>query len=145
MSENKVIEQGLMCRLHWIIFLRPLVLLLIPVVVAYMGIFQLHILLTFVGISVVWLISEFIRYQFTWMQVKPKNVILQSGFLVQQTIDIPLKRIESIDTRQTIMGTIFNYGDIIIIGSGGSKQIINCVNHPLTCRRYIEQYLHAVD
>jgi uncharacterized membrane protein YdbT with pleckstrin-like domain len=145
MTEDKTIEQGIICRLHWIIFFRPFLLLIIPLTIAYLGVFQLHILMTFLGISVMWFIMEIVHYCFTWMVVKPKNVILQSGFLVQQTIDLPIKKIESIDTRQSLLGTLFNYGDIIIIGSGGSRQVMNCISEPLTCRRYIEQYLHAAD
>ena len=70
-------------------------------------------------------------------------MVIQSGFLVQQTLDFPMQRIESIDIRQTIIGALFNYGDIVITGSGGTQQVVVAIEHPLTCRRYIEQNLHA--
>ena len=62
--------------------------------------------------------------------------------LVRQTIDIPLAKIESIDIRQTILGSIFNYGSLIITGTGGTRHMINYLAKPLTCRRYIEQLMH---
>jgi uncharacterized membrane protein YdbT with pleckstrin-like domain len=143
MSENKVIEQPIICRLHWIIFLRPLLILLIPILMNHLGVYQRHIFLTFAAISVIWFVSEIIHYVFTFMTIQSRNVILQSGFLIQQTIDIPLAKIESIDIRQSLIGTILNYGDLLITGSGGSRQTMYCIQNPLTCRRYIEQFMHA--
>lgn len=147
MNENKVkvIEQAIVCRLHWIIFLRPLMIMFIPILMAYLGVHQRHVFLVFASISLIWFISEIIHYVFTFMTIQTKNVILQSGFFIQQTIDIPLAKIESIDIRQSLIGTIFNYGDLLITGSGGSRQTINCIQSPLTCRRYIEQFMHAAN
>lgn len=130
-------------RLHPIIFLKPLSLLLIPFLMTYMGFIQWSAIIVFLLVTVIWLGMEMMRYAFTWISIQPHHVILQSGFWVQQTIDLPLKKIESVDIRQTLIGTIFNYGDILITGSGGSRQMLHCIQSPLTCRRYIEQYLHA--
>lgn len=143
MTKNPPIEQAYTSRLHPIIFLKPLFLLLIPLIMTYLGLVQYMAILAFVLVSIIWLGMEMIRYAFTWISIKPYHVILQSGFWVQQTIDLPLKKIESVDIRQTLIGTIFNYGDILITGSGGSRQMLHCIRSPLTCRRYIEQYLHA--
>jgi uncharacterized membrane protein YdbT with pleckstrin-like domain len=138
MNEKNVYQ----CRLHWIIFLRPLFLLLIPALVTYLGLYSLEAWLAFILIVAVWLLSEMVKYMFTVVTIKPNNVIIQSGFLIQQTLDFPMRRIESIDIRQTIIGAIFNYGDIVITGSGGTQEVVAAIEHPLTCRRYIEQNLH---
>ncbi len=129
------------CRLHWIIFLRPWLLLLIPFLASYLGLYSLQVWLIFLFIVVGWLLVEMVRYAFTLVIVKPNHVILQSGFLVQQTLDFPMRRIESIDIRQTIIGAMLNYGDIVITGSGGTQQVVVAIENPLTCRRYIEQNL----
>lgn len=130
-------------RLHPIIFLKPLSLLLIPLLMTYIGVVQWTAMIAFLLVTLIWLGMEMIRYAFTSISIQQHHVILQSGFWVQQTIDLPLKKIESVDIRQTLIGTIFNYGDILITGSGGSRQMLHCIQSPLTCRRYIEQYLHA--
>jgi len=131
------------CRLHWIIFVRPCLLLIIPLLAAYFGLSSTITWLIFLGLVAGWLLVEMVRYAFTLVTIKPKNVVIQSGFLVQQTLDFPMQRIESIDIRQTIIGALFNYGDIVITGSGGTQQVVVAIEHPLTCRRYIEQNLHA--
>lgn len=143
MTKNQPIEQAYTSRLHPIIFFKPLSLLLIPLLMSYLGLVQYMAIVAFVLVSGIWFCMELIRYAFTWISIKPQHVILQCGFWVQQTIDLPLRKIESVDIRQTLMGTILNYGDILITGSGGSRQMLHCIRNPLTCRRYIEQYLHA--
>jgi uncharacterized membrane protein YdbT with pleckstrin-like domain len=129
-------------RLHWVVFLKPLSILLIPLLMMFLGSFDQTTMLVFLFISAVWTFAQWVTYQFSMVSVKPKNVIFQSGFFVQQTIDIPIRKIESIDVRQTLLGTMFNYGHIIITGSGGTKQVMGPIASPLTCRRYIEQFLH---
>ena len=64
---------------------------------------------------------------------------------MQQSLEIPLQRIESIDLTQSLLGTLLHYGDIIITGSGGTRQIVVGIKDPLTCRRYLEQYMHYQD
>ena len=93
--------------------------------------------------AIAWNIVTWFTYHFSLLTIKKQHVILQTGFLVKNTIDVPMSKIESIDIRQSIIGSIFGYGTLIITGTGGTKQFIPYLNHPLTCRRYIEQLLHT--
>lgn len=69
-------------------------------------------------------------------------MILRTGMLVRQTVDIPLSKIETIDIRQSIIGSILRYGSLVITGTGGTRHVMNFLDKPLTCRRYIEQLMH---
>ena len=137
--------QSYQCRLHWIIFLKPLALLLLPILLEVGGLHQKYAFFAFLIVAIAWMLVEMVRYIFTYLTIKPQNIIYQTGFFIQQTIDLPMRKIESIDIRQTLIGTIFNYGDMVITGSGGTRQVIASIEHPLTCRRYIEQYMHAAN
>lgn len=143
MRENENLD-NYQSRLHWIIFLQPVGLMLVPFILwIFFGIYQKQALVVFLILGLGWLIMEGVRYVFTTLTVRQNNVIYQTGLLVQETKDFPMQKIESIDIRQTIIGTIFNYGDIIITGSGGTQQVVVGIEKPLTCRRYIEQFMHA--
>ena len=131
-------------RLHWIIFLKPIGLMLVPFILWYFfNIYERQGIVLFLLVGLGWLTMEIVRYTFTSLTIRKTNVIYQTGILVQETKDYPMQKIESIDIRQTIIGTIFNYGDIIITGSGGTQQLIVGIENPLTCRRYIEQFMHS--
>ncbi len=131
-------------RLHWILFLGPLSLLLIALSVYYVFEYKsMQPLVIFCALFAwAWGILVWVTYQFSSLTIKKKQLILRTGLIVRQTVDIPLTRIESIDIRQTILGSLLQYGSLVIVGTGGSRQYIHNLAKPLTCRRYIEQLMH---
>ncbi len=130
-------------RLHWIIFFWPVVGLLVAIVVHVMLV-QLHPLcLIFELGALLWLLITLGTYYFSSLTIKRNRVILQTGIIVRQTVDMPLNKIETIDIRQSILGSILRYGALIITGTGGTRHLINHLDKPLTCRRYIEQLMNA--
>ena len=139
MNDSNIVYQA---RLHWVIFFWPTMLLFFGV---YIGLqfTQLHEVAIFcVVFAVIWEVMVGITYHFCSLTIKKTQVILRTGMLVRQTLDIPLSKIESIDIRRTLMGSLFKYGSLVITGTGGSRQMVNHLNKPLTCRRYIEQLMH---
>jgi len=133
-----------LARLHWILFVGPLFLLLIAITAGSLfntKLLQPIVIFCFI-FSLAWGVLVWITYHFSSLTIKKKQLILRTGFLVRQTVDIPFARIESIDITQTILGSLLQYGSLVITGTGGSRQMIHNVSKPLTCRRYIEQLMH---
>lgn len=131
-------------KLHWILFLGPLLLFLMAFGVYYIFDYaSVEPLVIFCALfAFAWAVLVWVGYQFSSLTIKKKQLILRTGLLVRQTIDIPFSRIESIDIRQTILGSLLQYGSLVIVGTGGSRQYIHNLAKPLTCRRYIEQLMH---
>lgn len=77
------------------------------------------------------------------------RVIAKSGWLRQVSFDILLQKVESVKVQQTIFGRLFNYGTVIICGTGGSKDPFFKIRHPLQFRNFIqhqaEEVLHEGD
>lgn len=129
-------------RLHWIIFFGPLLGLFL-VFGLYYYIPQLSQISFFLGlIAVLWIMMTWVTYYFSSITIKKRQVILRMGLIVRQTVDIPLSKIETIDIKQSILGSILGYGALVITGTGGTRHLINFLHHPLTCRRYIEQMMN---
>ncbi|ASQ44953.1 PH domain-containing protein [Legionella clemsonensis] len=129
-------------RLHWILFFWPMALACFAI---FLGaqINQLkEVALLFLFVALIWTLMTWVTYHFSSLTIKKKQVILRTGMLVRQTIDIPLSKIESIDIRQSVLGSIFRYGSLVITGTGGTRHVMNFLDKPLTCRRYIEQLMH---
>jgi len=137
---NTIVYQA---RLHWILFFWPLLCCFIAMYLI-VGTEQLRQVGYFFGVfALIWLLMIATNYHFSIFIIKKKQVILTTGLFVRKTLDIPLAKIESIDIRQTLPGSIFQYGTLLITGTGGTRQFINYLNKPLICRRYIEELLHG--
>ncbi|HHT0592990.1 TPA: PH domain-containing protein [Legionella anisa] len=130
-------------RMHWIIFLWPVLALCGALAIVFYV--ELEILQKIgyglAALALLWVGMTWMTYYFSSVTIKKNHVIIRTGVVVRQTIDIPLSKIEAIDIRQSILGSMLSYGMISITGTGGTRRIINFLHHPLTCRRYIEQLL----
>jgi uncharacterized membrane protein YdbT with pleckstrin-like domain len=50
-----------------------------------------------------------------------------------------LSKIESVNVDQPVMGRIFNYGSITIIGTGGTQEIFQNISRPLEFRKAFQE------
>ncbi|KTD68760.1 MULTISPECIES: PH domain-containing protein [Legionella] len=130
-------------RMHWIIFFWPVMFLCAALaVVSYVEVdFLRKVGYGLAAFALLWVGMTWMTYYFSSITIKRNQVIIRTGVIVRQTIDIPLSKIEAIDIRQSILGSILSYGMVCITGTGGTRRIINFLHNPLTCRRYIEQLL----
>ena len=129
-------------KLNLVIFLGPMVSLFFAILI-YVYIIQLRELSLFLAVfALLYVLMTWITYHFSSITIKRKQVILRTGMIVRQTVDIPLNKIETIDIRQSIIGSILRYGTLVITGTGGTRHLINYLDKPLTCRRYIEQLMN---
>ncbi|KTD32497.1 PH domain-containing protein [Legionella israelensis] len=129
-------------RLNRVIFFWPLALLIAAIYLYYQFQTLREVSLFLGGFALLWIAMTWVTYYFSSLVIKKNQVILRTGLLVRKTIDIPLNKIESIDISQTIIGSIFRYGTLVITGTGGTRHLINYLCKPLTCRRYIEQLMN---
>lgn len=71
--------------------------------------------------------------------ITDQRVIIKKGIFLIDTFEITYRKIESVELYQTLMGRIFNYGDVHIIGTGGTKYIIDTINRPLYFKQNIQK------
>ncbi|EHL29565.1 PH domain-containing protein [Legionella drancourtii] len=128
-------------RLHWIIFFWPLFALFAALALAAYVPQLREVGYGLIVFALAWVFMTWVTYYFSSLTIKTNQVILRTGVVVRQTIDIPLSKIEAIDIRQSILGSIMKYGMVSITGTGGTRRVINYLHNPLTCRRYIEQLM----
>jgi uncharacterized membrane protein YdbT with pleckstrin-like domain len=105
-------------ELHWIIFIWP-------------AIFSLIL------IGIPWLIAAILQKKTTEMAVTNKRVIIKIGIISRRTIEMNLSKIENIEVNQSLIGRIFGYGIITIVGTGGTHEPFNTVSQPLDFRKAV--------
>lgn len=71
-----------------------------------------------------------------------KRVVYKEGILSIHTDELKNDKIEGIEVRQTILGRIFNYGDIIFSGIGASKVIFRNIDNPIEIKKKMDELLY---
>ena len=99
---------------HWIIF------------VSIVAIFTL-----FISPLIDWFTNEF--------AITNKRVIVKTGLIKRETLETNLSKIESINVDQSILGRIFGYGTITIIGTGGTRNSFYKIRQPLEFRKKFQE------
>lgn len=95
----------------------------------------------FFALTIIWLIPAiliWLNWKYTENGVTNKRVIHKHGIISRVTDEIRLSAIESIQIKQTLMGRIFGYGNIIIAGRGNGIVHIRWIDNPLEAKRTIE-------
>jgi uncharacterized membrane protein YdbT with pleckstrin-like domain len=86
-----------------------------------------------VGTIVTWL-RAWIRRTTTELAVTDRRVIFKRGLIRRHTVEMNMDKVESVDVDQSIMGRIFNYGDVTVRGTGASIEPLRMIGNPLGFR-----------
>ncbi len=106
-----------------------------PVALMEALVLWLGVLFLAICTSVSWLKRNLIE-----MVCTNKRVVRRTGIINVTTEELNRERIESVEMRQSILGRIFNYGDIFFSGTGTSKLVFHFINQP----RLMKQIIDAV-
>jgi uncharacterized membrane protein YdbT with pleckstrin-like domain len=130
-------------KLHWLIYLPVLPFLAIfvlgallyagmpssdanPLALALMAVGA-------IGAIVLWL-RAWIRRVSTELAVTDRRVIFKRGLVRRHTVEMNMDKVESVDVDQSVLGRIFNYGDVIVRGTGASIEPLRLIEDPLAFR-----------
>jgi uncharacterized membrane protein YdbT with pleckstrin-like domain len=73
--------------------------------------------------------------------VTNKRVIIKTGFISRDTIELNLNKVESIQVEQSVFGRMLGFGTLIVHGTGVTGQAFHKIADPLEFRRRLqEQY-----
>ena len=99
------------------------------------------ILLLMWVIGIVLIVSAVLNVMTTELALTNKRVIAKFGFIRRQTIELNINRIESISVNQGFWGRIFNYGSIVVRGTGGSHAPIPYIARPMEFRQQFNDFI----
>lgn len=90
------------------------------------------------------LVKSYIFYTTSEYGITTTRVIMKMGWIQRNSIEIFLNRLEAVNVRQTLMGRIFNYGTVIIVGTGGTSDFYPNVPGPVHFRKVVQQEMAKV-
>jgi uncharacterized membrane protein YdbT with pleckstrin-like domain len=95
------------------------------------------VLLTIFFIAALYLLWQIIEYYMVAYYITNKRLILKKGLFTSSLIDMPIEKVESIIVIQSLLGRIFNYGNVFVSGIGGMLPRYRCVKKPYKVRRVL--------
>jgi uncharacterized membrane protein YdbT with pleckstrin-like domain len=132
-------------RLHWILFFKPLLVILAGAVLA--GVLW-NVLnppwLWYVGLGIVaiglgWGFVHFVELMTSEFAVTSSRLIFKVGLIARYTTELLLAKVESIGVNQGLLGRMLNFGDLTVTGTGGAREVFHRVRDPIGFRNYVQQ------
>jgi len=148
-------------RVHGAVFIRSAIILLLGTIFLIMGwsmiqnsagrkaelqpgflvLSCLGLLLFCSGLMI--LVETFIYILTTELAVTTQRVIAKWGLISRRTMEMNLAKVENIQVDQGILGRLLGYGQITVVGTGGTHEPFRCIADPLAFRRAVQAQSHG--
>lgn len=132
--------------IHWIIYLPGLALWVLALAVIVFGnavapgiggVGLIIIALILLGIGLISVLRAWFRRWTSEFDVTDRRIVQKNGFIERRTVEMNMDKVESVDVNQSILGRIFDYGEVIVRGTGESWEPIRTIGSPLKFRNHI--------
>jgi uncharacterized membrane protein YdbT with pleckstrin-like domain len=128
-------------RLHWRLFVPSVlgtVFVMLPIAIALVAYHFAAWAALPLALGAIMVLSAYLRRQGSEFAVTNKRVMIKLGVLSTLSLELLLSKVEGIAVNQDMFGKMFGYGDIIVTGSGGTKEAFSGIQRPLEFRRAIQ-------
>jgi uncharacterized membrane protein YdbT with pleckstrin-like domain len=88
-------------------------------------------------VAVVLLIQQWFQWWVTEIAVTNRRVIYKKGFIRRQTNEMNMDKVESVRVEQSILGRLFDYGTVTILGTGEGFETLRTIASPIKLRNSI--------
>ena len=82
-------------------------------------------------------VRAWFRRMTTEVAVTDRRIIFKRGFINRHTVEMHMDKVESVDVDQSILGRLFNYGDIIVHGTGETVEPLRAIDRPIEFRSQV--------
>jgi membrane protein YdbS with pleckstrin-like domain len=127
-------------HLHWITFLRGWILMVLLVACGVAAWFfgSVEAGVAFVAIAALVGVAQYLRYASSEFAVTDARVLVKIGWIRRRSIEILISKVESIVVDQGLAGRVFNYGTIVVTGTGGTRETFDGIAAPLEFREKVQ-------
>ena len=143
MNGEKIIYEA---RLHYFMYWKPVVLFILAIAVLFLPIedamkWKLICSGILLLLAIIWafVVNNGKRYIVT-----NKRVIEKTGIIRRQSIELMLRKCESVQVNQSIAGRIFGYGDVIVT-TGEDSSVYEYIWHPVKFSTQINQQIDYIN
>ena len=88
--------------------------------------------------SILKVVNRIIEYRTSEYTVTNLRVVMKTGVLNRTAVELMLNRLEAVTVQQSLFGQMFNYGMVLLVGIGGTRDEFNYVPKPMYFRQQIQ-------
>jgi uncharacterized membrane protein YdbT with pleckstrin-like domain len=131
-------------HVHWVVYLQAAAVALLGVativvthaadIAPYAGI---GVLAVAAGLGIV----AFLKTTTTEFLITNRRLIVKRGITSRRTLETLLEKVEAVTVEQHLMGRIFGYGKVTVIGTGGTSETFSLVSDPMHLRQVIHDQI----
>lgn len=70
-----------------------------------------------------------------------KRIIMKTGLIARRTLELNLSKVESVLVDQSVLGRLLGFGDVIIIGTGGTHETFTDIRKPSEFRKKFQELI----
>jgi uncharacterized membrane protein YdbT with pleckstrin-like domain len=70
-----------------------------------------------------------------------KRVVVKTGWLRRDVIEIPLRKIEGVQLHQPVIGRLLGYASLVVSGLGGTRELQRHIASPVSFHQALQQQL----
>lgn len=140
---DKILEPGEAVRyrttISWTVYARGIAVGLVALVLSWLGFkgglgWLMAASAALAGIALAVLALAHLRRLATEIAVTDRRIIFKRGLIRRHTVEMNMAKVESVDVDQTLLGRLFDYGDVTVRGVGSSFERLQFVDRPLRLR-----------
>ncbi len=135
-NDEHVIAQSV---IHDAIFWKSVVVIVLGMLVLPTFATTLGVFLMFVG--VIMLVIAYMTRRFLIVIATDKRIIIRSGILYADMIEMRYTQVESVEIGITPIGQIFGYGSVILTGTGNRRIIVPFIANALDFKAKVNEIL----
>ena len=128
-------------HLHWKVYIIPALILILDLLVMLTLLVNKNLLATgvcaLIAIALI-VIPKLVIYSSEFV-VTNKRVVIKVGIFRTRSLELFLNKLEGIAVNQGVFGKMLGYGEIVITGSGGTKEPFSGIEDPLGFRKAVQQ------
>jgi uncharacterized membrane protein YdbT with pleckstrin-like domain len=132
-------------RFHWLIYGRAFMFGVVAAVFLFAGQqSEGNASIAFYAVSTLFALYALFRWSLaavrrvtTEFAVTDRRIIYKTGLILRRTLEMDRSKVESVGINQSVLGRIFNFGTVLLRGTGGTYEPIYFIREPLTFRSHI--------
>ena len=144
---ERVLQPGEQVRhissIHWILYWPGVAVALLAVAAYWFGEARLlprawqYTAYALALVAVVLLVKEWLQWWITEIAVTNRRVIYKRGLIRLQTNEMNMDKVESVQVAQSVIGRIFDFGTVKILGTGEGFEALRTIARPIKLRNSI--------